>query len=277
MLAAAAIWVQAAQVSLFAPPTGVPLLVTTEHHSDIAGTERRYQLRRLIRFTRTGDGYRAEVRVLHPSTDADASVSGMVDAGFAALAGRTLVFHLDSAGTVNRIDDMAALWERLCEGIATMVAARKPLEPQARKALAQSIATPLRSLGDDRRLAMLSTLVSAIVASEAPEPGGALTPVRLPGVSPLGQKLTLEGMRATTALEGGEVQSVTRASNQGGASGSERIELERLQRFDPRTGLITLTSDTSRTRVGSGDGAREGVRTTIVRLVAAPVGDWVAP
>lgn len=263
-------------MSAFAPPIEAPLLVTTEHHSTIGETERRYKLERLVRFQRAADGYRAEVRVLHPSSDASPAVGGMVEAGFAALADRTLVFHLDTAGKVTSIEDMAALWERLCEGIGAMVADSGSSDPAARKILAQRIATPLRTLPEERRRAMLSTLVTAVIVDEAPDPIGALTPVQLPGASPLGQKLVLEGMRTTTAVGANEIQSVTRASSGAPESGGQ-VDLERTRRSDPRTGLLSFSSDTTRTVVGPAPDAREAVRTTVVRLVPAHAGAWEGP
>jgi hypothetical protein len=277
MLAATAALLQAvAPISAFAPPIEAPLLITTEHHSTIGETERRYRLERLLRFHRAAGGYRAEVRVLRPSSDASPAVGGMVEAGFAALADRTLVFHLDSAGKVTGIEDMAALWERLCQGIGAMVADSGSPDPAARKMLAQRIVTPLRALPDERRRAMLSTLVTAVIVDEAPDPVGALTPVHLPGASPLGQRLVLEGMRTTTAIGSNEIQSVTRASSGALESGGQ-VDLERTRRSDPRTGLLSFSSDTTRTVVGSAPDARKSVRTTVVRLVPARAETWGNP
>jgi hypothetical protein len=277
MFAAVAALLQvAAPASVFAPPIGAPLLVTTEHHSTIGETERRYKLERLVRFHRAPDGYRAEVRVLRPSTDASHAVGGMVEAGFAALAGRTLVFHLDAAGKVTGVEEMAVLWERLCEGIGAMVADSGSPDPAARKALTQRIAAPLRALPDERRRAMLSTLVTAVIVEEAPDPVGALTPVHLPGASPLGQKLVLEGVRTTTAVDGNEIQSVTRASS-GPVEGGGQVDLERTRRSDPRSGLLSFSSDTTHTIAGSAADARKAVRTTVVRLVPASAEAWGIP
>jgi hypothetical protein len=277
MLFAAMLLIQAGVTApAFTPPLATPLLITTEHRSSMDGAERRYALRRLVRFQRSDAGYRAEVRVLAPSTEAAGAVGGMIEAGFATLAGRTLVFHLDAKGQVRQIEDMDALWERLCEGIGNIVAAKPSLEAAARTALTQRISGPLRALPDERRLAMLSTLVTAIIAEEPPAPAGTVAAVRLPGASPLGQKLVLDGMRTTTAAAAGEIETVIRASSGTPGEGG-RVELERTRRSDPRTGLLTFSSDQTRTTLGAVQGGRESVRNTIVRLVPAGANSWTTP
>lgn len=273
MLAAALLLQAAIAAPIFAPPLDAPLLVTTEQISISGTSERRYTLRRLIRFRREGAGYRAEVRVLHPQTDASAGVGGMIEAGFAALTGHTLVFHLDGAGRVTQVEEMAALWTRLCDAIGA-VAGDKARDPATRAALADRVATPLRGLADERRRIMLSTLVTAVIDDEPRVAAGSTTPVRIPGKSPLGTTQMLEGVRTTTA-DRGEVQSVTRASTAAGPDGDgSRIELERTRRLDPRTGLLSFASDTNRIVTGERNAARQTVRTTIVRLEPAGTGAW---
>jgi hypothetical protein len=121
---------------------------------------------------------------------------------------------------------------------------------------------------------MLSTLVTAVIDDEPRVAAGSTTPVRIPGKSPLGTTQMLEGVR-TTIADGGEVQSVTRASSAAGPGGDgSRIELERTRRLDPRTGLLSFASDTNRIVTGEGNAARQTVRTTIVRLAPAPAGAW---
>ncbi|MBO9624000.1 MAG: hypothetical protein J7500_14925 [Sphingomonas sp.] len=274
MLAAAILLQAAVAAPAFAPPLDVPLLVTTEQTATDAASERRYALHRLIRFHREDAGYRAEVRVLAPQAEASAGVGGMVDAGFAALTGQTLVFHLDDRGSVTAVEDVDALWGRLCDAIGTL-AGSKARDPATRATLAERIATPLRGLPEARRRAMLSTLVTAVIDDEPRAPAGSIAPVRIPGTSPLGAAQMLEGIRTTTAVEGGELQSVTRASSAAptGADAS-RIELERLRRTDPRSGLIRFASDTNRIVTGTGESARQAVRTTVVRVVPAAPGAW---
>lgn len=266
----AAVFLLQAAGAVFSPPIGTPMLVTTEHRSAIGGEERRYTLRRLIRFERTPSGYRAEVRISRPEADAPAPIGGMIEAGFATLAGNTLVFTLDRDGKVVAIDQMDALWERLCSGIAAMVADGKASDPAGRAALTQRIAAPLRALPDERRLAMLSTLVTAVIADEPVEPAGTITPVQVPGASPLGAKLTLRGVRTTSAAERGELQAVTRASGTAADAAGARVEIERTQRFDPRTGLVSFSNETR--RVVSGPGGTE--RSTVIQLAPATSEQW---
>ncbi|MDH4743695.1 hypothetical protein OMP43_06660 [Sphingomonas sp. CBMAI 2297] len=221
----------------FAPPLDAPIRVVTERREDA----RIYRMERDVRFTREGMGYRAEV-VLRAGTGETADSTGAAyEAGFGALAGSTLVFHLDPRGAIVAIDDMPALWDRFCRRVAEAAAARRTLAPAEREKLAARIAAPLRALPIERQRAMLASLVVALIADEAMTPGS--TPVRLPGQSAYGGTIPLEGQRTVAALPGGLFRSTVRAD-------APDVTLERVTDMDPRTGLITRNRKTLRIRAG---------------------------
>lgn len=251
-----------ASAAPFAPPLAAPLKVTSERSE---GADRRYVMERLVRFARDGRGWRAEVRLLRAEGDAQEASGAMFEAGFAALAGRTIVFHLDAAGEVIAIDDMAALWEHFCARVAEMAVARKSLAAADRATLAARIAAPLRALPAERQRAMLGSLIASLVAEEGTMPG--VEAVRVPGTSPFGGPLTLQGSRSTALLPGGLVRAVTRAEADIGAGGETgHVAIERTTEIDPRTGLIARSESVTRTRRG----ATEAMRSTILTVEAVP-------
>ncbi len=249
----AAIVLQASTVS-FSPPLEHGLRVVTDRHEG----ERAYRLERRIRFAREGHGYRAEV--LLSATDGETSdgSGALFEAGYAALAGTTLIFHLDGKGTITAIDDLPALWERLCSRVARVAAARRPLSPAERLKFAERIAAPLRALPADRQRAMLGSLVLAIIPDEPLAPG--TSPVRLSGSSAYGSASPLEGSRTVIALPSGALRSTT-------VAGAEGVALERVTEVDPRTGLITRNSKTLRIRTGGLE------KTSRTQLTVEPLAD----
>ncbi len=232
----AAIVLQASAAS-FSPPLDRALLVVTERHDDL----RFYRMERRIRFGREGDGYRADVVLSEAEGETSDSSGALFEAGYAALAGTPLVFHLDKAGKVTAIDDLPALWERFCHRVAEVAAARRPLAPAERSKFAERVAAPLRALPADRRRAMLASLVLAVIPDEPPVQG--TTPVRLPGSSAYGSTRPLEGMRSVTVQPDGMLLSRTTASAEG-------VTLERVTEIDPRTGLIVTNGKKVQVRAG---------------------------
>lgn len=232
----AAIVLQAG-TAVFAPPLDAPRRVVTERRDDA----RTYRMERDVRFAREGTGYRAEVTLRAGIGETPDSTGAAYEAGFEAFAGSTIVFHLDPRGAVVAVDDMPALWERFCQRVADIAAARRTLAPTEREKLAARIAAPLRALPVERQRAMLAALVAAIIADEAMTPGS--MPVRLPGQSAYGGATALEGQRTVVALPDGLLRSTVRADAAG-------VAFERVTDMDPRTGLITRNSRTLRIRAG---------------------------
>lgn len=277
LVAAALLQVQPIAIR-FAPPLDAPLRVTVERTDSGAGA-RRFAMDRLIRFTREGGGYRADVRVLTSAGSGPPPLGGMVEAGFAALRGIPIVLHLDPQGEVTDIEDMAALWERLCAGVAAVVARRPGLEPSERDALAARVAAPLRALPPDRQRALLGSLVTAAIAGDGPATPGT-TPIRLPGVSPFGQPVQLNGTRETRADGSTIVQRTQAAADlvlpaaDQTPMRSGRIVLEQRRTLDAGTGLLRASDETVRTRADDGSETRETVRATRLRVEPAAPDAW---
>lgn len=246
-----------APAAIFAPPLGVPIRVVNER----AEGEWHFRMERLVRFAREGDGYRAEVWMVGANATGPDSVASMMEAGFAGLAGRTMVFHLDSAGKVTAIDDLPALWTHFCDGIAEIVKTKRPD--------AESMVAPLRTLPAPQRTAMLASLVTALIAEDVGEPEGT-RPVRIPAKSPYGGQLSLTGTRRIERL-GITQRSTTRAeADVAGANGPAHVETETIRDTDPASGLITATQETVRTRIGT----TATQRVSTLRVTAEPATPW---
>jgi hypothetical protein len=276
MLLAAMILQASVAAPIFAPPVNAPLRVVTER-TETSPDERRYRLERLVRFGREDKGYRAEVIMLGSTSEAPHALGNLVERGLSALADRKIVLHLDDKGQIVAIDDMPTLWEMVCQRIADSAAARQ--DETAR--LAGRVATSLRALPPERQRALLATLVTALVSTEPIDAIGAAAPVKLPGASPFGAPVTLEGTRRTVAAGNGLLRTTTIASatmalpaRSDAPPGSGAISLERIRTFDPRTGMIESGLDTTRNTAGSGTTPRETLLVTRIRVEHAAPSDW---
>jgi hypothetical protein len=264
----------------FAPPIDAPLRIVTER-TETWPDERRYRLERLVRFSRENAGYRAEAILLGTTSTAPEELGNLVENGLSALAGRRIVLHLDSLGRVVAIDDMALLWEQVCRHIADAAAGRRSLASGEADALAVKLVTPLRALPAERQRTLLATLVTTAIMTDPVEPVGAVTPVRLPGASPFGAPITLEGTRHTAAADNGLIRASTIASatvtvpaRDSAPARSGTVSLERVRTFDPRTGMIATGLDTTRNASGEGVAARRTLIVTRLHVERARPSDW---
>lgn len=277
MLLAAVLLQASIAAPAFAPPLGTPLRIVTER-IETSPAERRYRLERLVRFGKEGTGYRAEAILLANASAAPEALGNLVERGLSALAGRTIVLHLDDRGEVITVDEMAALWERVCQRIAEAAATRPGLPADAASA---RLVAPLRALPSERQRMLLATLVTAAIMTDPREPPGSFAPVRLPGASPFGTPVTLEGTRHTAAADNGLIRASTIASAKvelpaqaGAPARTGSVSLDRQRIFDPQTGMLSAATDTVRNISGSGPGARETLLVTRIRIENADSAAW---
>lgn len=258
-----------AQAAVFAPPLDTPIRIVTTRTQGDGPARFTVHIERTVRFFRDGIGYRAEVVLAEADTGDRMDTAAMLQAGFAGLAGKPMSFRLDAAGKVVAIDDRQAIWDRFCAGIVAIVGARRGHgTPAERAAVAEQMAAPLRVLPPERQLAILGSLVSALIAENDTVPG--TRPIRVPGSSPFGGKVELTGTR-TVSIEPGQTRATTHAAaDVAGDNGpGAHVELETEDDSDPRTGLVVSHSDTLRTTIGTGPDARVTERVTTVSVTTA--------
>lgn len=268
---------QAERPAAFAPPLGVPIRVVTERIETAGAARRTYRTERLVRFSRDGIGYRAEVVVLGGAVDPPDAAAAMFEAGLTGLTGGTMTLRLDGAGKVVSVDDREKLWDAFCRGVVTQVLARgKHASAVDLGTLAERISAPLRALPADRQLAMFASLVNPLIAEEGGEAPGTRA-VRLPGTSPFGGPVTLTGTRMIAA-DGALMRILTRAAadvtlpaRADAPARAGRVEIEIARDFDPRTGLLASGIETVRMGI---EGVQQPDRVTRVRAEPAPETAW---
>ncbi|MHA6719886.1 hypothetical protein ACX40Y_10610 [Sphingomonas sp. RS6] len=250
MWAFAAMLMQPA-AAMFAPPLDTPLLVVTER-VDNGTTPLQFRLERRVRYGREEAGYRAEVTLIAATGEAAAGPAGAIyQAGFAALIGTPIVFHLDATGAVIAIDAQAAVWDKLCSGVGG----------NATDARSSAITTALRALPAETQRSLLASLIASLAAEDAGQPLGG-TEIRFTARSPLGGgEIAMTGTRTLETTADGMVKSTTQASSAPSGAGAT-VEIKRERQFDPATGLIRFASETTHTRLGT----ETATRTTTIRV-----------
>lgn len=263
----------AAQTATFAPPLDQPLRAVTETSRTDGGVTRRFANGRRIVFHRSATGYRAEVTIEPGPPAAPGTAPGEVDpvamfrAGFARIAGRTVVLHLDPAGRVSAIDGQEAIWKAFLDGIAALAPPGTDDLDRKRAGQIRAILAALTPMPPERQRMTLATLVEPLIAADIAAAGESPPrPVRVPAGSAFGGA-QLDGIRAVRRARGHLIVSisasgeVTQRTPAGQATG--RITLESARRIDPVTGLVLENSDTVRTEIA---GAPPATRVTVTTI-----------
>ena len=269
ILAAIALASQAA--ASFTPPIDRPVTVRIQTERTQDGSTRRFSGRRTLRFVPTETGYRVAVTLDSADpAEAESDPAGLLRAGFARLAGRTITLSLAADGTVTAIADSDTVWRALTDGIAAMAPSGTDADTRQRAAQVRAIAAALAAQPEPARRSALATLVAPLIAPqivvEAAAPGPPRT-VQLPATSPFG-RAELTGLRAVRQRDAVVELSLsaTGTVDVSGGAGDVRatVALERLQRVDAATGLVIE----SRERIVSvsADGNQRSERVTITRL-----------
>ena len=250
----------------FAPPDGQAFRHVLIEERDDGTVKRRFEAERTIVFRATPTGYAADVTLVRVSQDA--GTGGMFAAGMAGLKGRTIRFQLDRAGNVVAIEGEAAIWEALCHGIESMVGT-----DASRRERLRPLATPLRALPEDRRRAMLASMITPLIAGPIAAEGARAVTVEARGLD--GTRIVLDGRETRHAAALGTIAIETSAS--GTLPGAEagavpaRVSVATRRVIDPATGLVLEARDTRDTWLGdagSGGGLAHDVARTTSTLIA---------
>lgn len=261
----------AAQASTagFAPPLDRPLLAVTEATRTDAGIARRFTNARRIVFRRTDTGFRAEVTIesgTPAAADGD-DPAAMFRAGFARIAGKTIVLQLDPAGRVTAIDDQAMVWRAFLDGIAALAPAGSGDLNRKRAGQIGAILAVLAPMPPERQRATLASLVEPLIAADITA-AGELQPraVRVPAGPAFGTA-QLDGVRAVRRAGGLLVVSVSaggKVTMRGpGGPTTGHVDLENTRTVDPVTGLVLEERDSVRTELA---GALPATRVNVTTL-----------
>lgn len=254
MIAALLLAAQASTAS-FAPPLDLPLHAATEATRTDAGITRRFTNARRIVFRRAGTGFRAEVTIESgtPAAVEHDDPAAMFRAGFARIAGRTVVLQLDPAGRVAAIDDQAIVWKAFLDGIAALAPAGTGDLDRKRAGQIRAILTVLASMPPERQRATLASLVEPLIAADIAA-AGEVQPrkVQVPAGSAFGT-VQLDGIRAVRRAGGHLLVSLSAAGEvtmqAPGGPATGRVILEATRIIDPATGLVLEARESVRTEL----------------------------
>lgn len=231
--------------------------IKTEERSDPSGKQS-YRLERSLTFAARDDGIIVTVRPISGTLPQSSQPSTLFATGLGNLFGQTIVLRLDRQGTPTGIDDEAAVWSALLEGIGRVVGqARPPRSGQPPPP--RQIAAALAALPPTSRFALLRGLLPPIIGPRlSADDLGATKPVTITARSPAGAPIMLVGEEQYRQASDGFIVIETRASGDFPASGVQpaaHVVTERFQRIDPRTGLIMEGRERRETTLGTGAAA----------------------
>ena len=268
----AAVVLLAAQTSpVFAPPLDRPLTMVTETVRTDGANTRSFVARRTVRFTAAPDGYRVAVTLDDAAAgEEDSDPAGLLRSGFARLAGRTVVLHLDRTGAVVGIEGLPAIWRAVTDGMRALAPAGSDPATQQRAARVRAIVAQLAAQPEAAQRRMIGSLITPLIAPETVIEAGTPGPpraVRVPATSIYG-RAELDGLRSVRSGPDGVEVSVSAtgpvavATPEGTASAT--ITLETRRRIDPRTGLVVESREQIETLAP--DGSLQSERLTVTRL-----------
>lgn len=245
--------IQAASPSpapVFAPPVGVPLVMTIEQRRQDGDAPARTTIaHRRIVFHRDGAGWQADM------THAGASVDAAGDAfarALAAVMAQPVVFRLDAGGRIVSVDALDAFWARFVAAMRTTIGDRA--------------AAPLEAMPQSARLPFVASLlrdaIEAEAAGEGPQPA---EPIDLPAAPHAGggPAALLPGTRSVERRGDRLHISIDAAGPLAAPAGSSATIVRKIA-LDPTTGLLAERRDHVETRLS--DGAVAHVRTTVMAI-----------
>ena len=239
---------------------------TNETRTD-DGLAQHFHASRRIVFRHEAGGYLAEVTIDQADQTGPQLGSAFL-AGNRAFLNRTVVVHLDPAGTVTAVNDADALIERMAASIEA--AARKVTSP----ARAAAMAAPLRGFDAGQRRAMLGSAIGDLIRPADLARADGTRTVTLPSRPPL---LPGQGLPATETVHRG-ANDITIATHGAGpiavggamvpgtASGAMTIDTSR--RIDAASAL-TIEERSTRT-ITTASGAHSSRAETITTLRLEP-------
>ncbi|WP_181814677.1 hypothetical protein [Sphingomonas aracearum] len=213
----------------------------TTQDRQIGPAHLRFVAERRLVFRPDGARFVAELTLDRVAAEPEGKTAERYRVSQAGLLGRTLRFRLDASGHVLSLDDLAGHWEAQAAG------------------LDGTGTNPLRAFPPERQLTALASLLLPAIAPDLPAATGT-SPVKVPlAGAPLPVDGTETFVRTPEALAVTTQAAGSISTPLGNGSGS--VSRERL--FDPATGLLRHSEETTRMAVNGATGtALETVTTT---------------
>ncbi len=219
---------------------GVILRHTADETRDDGTRSRRFVIERDVVFATEPDGFAATVTLVRADAQAGATESRMFAAANARLLGLPIVFHLDTHGNVRSVEDVSGAWVAWTAGLSA--AARLSGNPNGSGA--KAVRAPLAQLPDDRKLAIIASMITGLIAKRDDYVVADARTVSVTA-SPLfgGPPLTGE---ASSVRAGDEVRHHIAARGATPAGATTEMMIDRT--IDPATGLIRSVRQTEVTK-----------------------------
>lgn len=228
---------QASSPAPFAPPLEHPIMVRVSETRDVDGAVTVAVLERRVTFSAAPTAIIAEVETLPQPPKAAGGGDRIATIALSALAGQRLSITIDRTGRATDVADHDRLWNLVVAGIERDLAAQKL--DAARRATAESMVTPLRTMPPERKVAMLASCIepmmgTQILAAGVREPHDVSMTLR----SPDGVSMALTGTERSFNDEAGLLVLERQLS---GSNGDRRVSLNEVRRVDVKTGLFRDT------------------------------------
>lgn len=254
------------------PITERPYHYTTVETRSTNGVTRRFETRRTVVFRRNADGFSAIVTLDAVDQRADDDVARMFSAATMALLHQPVRLQLDHHGAVVAVDDADALVARIGDAIERMAASAGP-----RAGASSALGGPLRALPIDRKIAMLASILTPLLAGPLADrlPGSA--PITLASRPPLPRGTNLTGTETTTRSADGLITVETIATGSVAATSSlapsaapaARATVTIARTLDSATGLIVHSREATDATLGDGT-TTQRLQTITTITVATP-------
>lgn len=267
------LWSSAAAAE-FRPVEDRPYYYETVETRSADGVVRRFRAHRSVVFHRTDAGYAVTVTLDAVDEGAGDATGRMFRAATRALLGKPLQYRLDAKGTILGIDEADAAIALIADAIERMTPHRD------RSGDAQILASPLRRLPPERRLAMLRSILAPVIAGAAvDQPPGTRT-VRVPSRPPLPPGTALAGIETITRGPG-EIVTVdiqadgaidaaappeTHGHDLAATAHTPTATIRSHRTLDPATGLVRELRDRTETRVIDGKTVHSSTIETVITV-----------
>lgn len=190
----------------FHPVQERPYTYTSVETRIVDGVARRFQSTRTVVFHRTDHGFTAVVTLVKVDPQNAEGVARMFAAATESLLNRPLRFALGPDGSIEGVEDADAIIAQIAAGIERMAAGSR------RPGMSSALAAPLRAMPPERKVAMLASIVSPLLAGPLIDRPPGRVAVTLPSRPPLVPGMALTGTETVRHGANGQITIETDAS-----------------------------------------------------------------
>ena len=271
-----ALLANAAQAA-FQPIQDRPYRYESVETRTVDGVERRFQSTRTVVFHQTERGFSAIVTLVMVDQQNAAGVARMFATATASLLNRPLHFTLGPDGSIEGVEDADATIAHIAAAIERMAMGTR------RPGMSSALAAPLRAMPPERKVAMLTSILSPLLAGPLTDRMPGKVAVTLPSRPPLAPGMALSGTETVRRAANGEVTIETeaagrvdatpRANNPGqfaaGPVAAPSVTTHATRTFDSTSGLLVASTEANDV-IASDGRAFHRTRTATVITVTPP-------